>query len=43
MVITDEPGIYIPEFGGIRIEDLLVVTNDGYKLLFKSSKELIEI
>lgn len=43
MVITDEPGIYIPEFGGIRIEDLLVVTSDGYRLLSKSSKELIEI
>ncbi|MGL5256786.1 MAG: M24 family metallopeptidase [Proteocatella sp.] len=43
MVITDEPGIYIPEFGGIRIEDLLVVTNDGYRLLSKASKELIEI
>lgn len=43
MVITDEPGIYIPEFGGIRIEDLVVVTSDGYRLLSKSSKELIEI
>ncbi|GAA0177231.1 Xaa-Pro peptidase family protein [Clostridium sediminicola] len=41
MVITDEPGIYIPEFGGVRIEDLILVTEDGCKVLSKSSKELI--
>lgn len=43
MVITDEPGIYIPGFGGVRIEDLLVVTKDGYRCLSNSSKKLIEI
>ncbi len=41
MVVTDEPGIYIPDFGGVRIEDLLVVTEEGGKVLSKSSKELI--
>lgn len=43
MVITDEPGIYLPDFGGVRIEDLLLVTEDGYELLSHSPKELIEI
>jgi Xaa-Pro aminopeptidase len=43
MIITDEPGIYIPGFGGVRIEDLVLVTNDGYKVLSNSPKHLIEI
>lgn len=42
MVITIEPGIYIPEFGGVRIEDLVVVTETGYRLLSASPKRLIE-
>nr|WP_200793454.1 Xaa-Pro peptidase family protein [Caminicella sporogenes] len=43
MVVTDEPGIYIPDFGGVRIEDLVVVKKDGCELLSKSPKDLIEI
>ena len=35
MVITVEPGIYIPEFGGIRVEDDILVTKDGYEVLSK--------
>ena len=41
MVITDEPGIYLPGRFGVRIEDLVVVKDDGYELLSHSPKELI--
>jgi Xaa-Pro aminopeptidase len=33
MIVTIEPGIYLPGIGGIRVEDLLVVTEDGYENL----------
>lgn len=41
MVITIEPGIYLPNKAGIRIEDSIIVTADGYELLTKTPKELI--
>ena len=40
-VVTIEPGIYIPNFGGVRIEDDIVVTNNSCEVLNRSSKELI--
>jgi Xaa-Pro aminopeptidase len=40
MVITIEPGIYIPGFGGVRIEDTLLVTSDGYQILTSADKSL---
>lgn len=43
MIETVEPGIYIPGFGGVRIEDMVVVTRDGIRNLTASPKELIEI
>lgn len=41
MVITDEPGIYLPGRFGVRIEDLVVVKKDGFVKLSQSEKELI--
>ena len=41
MVVTIEPGIYIPGFGGVRIEDTVVVTNDGCRALTQANKELV--
>jgi len=43
MVVTVEPGIYLPEWGGIRIEDTVLVSADGCKILTASSKHLIEL
>jgi Xaa-Pro aminopeptidase len=42
-VITVEPGIYIPEWGGVRIEDMVVVTDTGYRNFNKFTKELVEL
>jgi Xaa-Pro aminopeptidase len=43
MVITVEPGIYIKGSFGVRIEDLIVVTKEGYKNLTSSTKEMLII
>ena len=43
MVITDEPGVYLPGRCGVRIEDMVLVTEDGHVSLTHSPKELIEI
>jgi Xaa-Pro aminopeptidase len=42
-IITIEPGIYIEGLGGVRIEDDVVVKEDGCEILNKSTKELIFI
>ncbi|HTZ96345.1 MAG TPA: Xaa-Pro peptidase family protein [Terriglobales bacterium] len=43
MVITVEPGVYIPDLGGVRIEDMVVVNQDGCEVLTPTSKELVVI
>ena len=42
-VITDEPGIYLPGIGGVRIEDTVIITENGYIDPVTAPKQLIEL
>lgn len=42
-VVTVEPGIYIPGVGGVRIENMVLVTDDGCENLTESDRSLIEL
>ncbi|MDZ7733443.1 MAG: M24 family metallopeptidase [Acidimicrobiia bacterium] len=39
MIVTVEPGVYLPELGGVRVEDTVVVTAEGCRALTKAPKE----
>jgi Xaa-Pro dipeptidase len=43
MILTVEPGIYLPGFGGVRIEDDVLIQKDGMELLTKSSRIFTEL
>ncbi len=42
-VVTIEPGVYIPEAGGVRIEDMVVLHKNGATVLTQTPRKLIEI
>jgi Xaa-Pro aminopeptidase len=42
-VVSVEPGIYLPGEAGVRIEDLVAVTDDGCEILSPFTKELVEV
>lgn len=43
MVFTIEPGVYLSGYGGVRIEDVVLIKKSGVEILTKTSRELIEI
>lgn len=43
MIFTVEPGIYIPKYGGVRIEDDVLIKKDKIETLTKASKNFIEL
>jgi Xaa-Pro aminopeptidase len=43
MVVTIEPGIYIPELGGVRLEDMVLLTAQGPQIITKIRKDALTI
>ncbi len=42
MVITMEPGIYVPGVAGVRIEDDILVTNEGYEIFKHITQKVVD-
>lgn len=40
MVITNEPGIYVPGWGGVRLEEMVLITEDGPEVITPASREV---
>lgn len=38
-IVTIEPGVYLPEWGGVRVEDVVLMTEDGFEILTTASKK----
>jgi Xaa-Pro dipeptidase len=43
MIFSVEPGVYIPEFGGVRHSDTVLVTENGHQILTKYPKALLSL
>lgn len=43
MVFSVEPGIYIPGYGGVRIEDLILLTAKGPQIITRANRQIIEL